>query len=232
LSRFDLIFLVIDRPDPAEDAQMAEFILRNSMLGPNDSIGGKTGNVAPIPSDLLKKYIKLARRTCHPVLTEEAKEEIKEFYLKLRGQYDSEDAIVSILARNLDALVRLSEAYAKMALREKVIKSDVEDVIKLFKRFLKDTGYDETTGKIDMDRILVGQSRSSITKLDKMLSRLKEIFEENNWKALERKSAIQILELEENLDEKWIKDALDELIKEGTLYEPRTNTIKFTNKDD
>ncbi|MCK4383013.1 MAG: minichromosome maintenance protein MCM, partial [Candidatus Lokiarchaeota archaeon] len=131
-----------------------------------------------------------------------------------------------------DALVRLSEAYAKMALREKVIKSDVEDVIKLFKRFLKDTGYDETTGKIDMDRILVGQSRSSITKLDKMLSRLKEIFEENNWKALERKSAIQILELEENLDEKWIKDALDELIKEGTLYEPRTNMIKFTNKDD
>ncbi len=232
LSRFDLIFIVIDRPDPAEDAQMAEFILQNSMQGPNDSFESKTGNIAPIPSDLLKKYIKHARRTCHPVLTEEAKEEIKEFYLKLRGQYDSEDAIVSILARNLDALVRLSEAYAKMALRDKVIKSDVEEVIKLFKRFLKDTGYDETTGKIDMDRILVGQSRSSITKLDKMLSRLKEIFEENNWKALERKNVIQILELEENLDEKWIKDALDELIKEGTLYEPRTNMIKFTNKDD
>jgi len=83
-----------------------------------------------------------------------------------------------------------------------------------------------------MDRILVGQSRSSITKLDKMLSRLKEVFEENNWKALERKNIVQILELEEDLDEKWIKDALDELIKEGTLYEPRTNMIKFTNKDD
>ena len=232
LSRFDLIFLVIDRPDPAEDAQMAEFILKNSMLGPNDSIGGKTGNVAPIPSDLLKKYIKLARRTCHPVLTEEAKEEIKEFYLKLRGQYDSEDAIVSILARNLDALVRLSEAYAKMALRDKVIKSDVDEIIKLFKRYLKDTGYDETTGKIDMDRILVGQSRSSINKLDKMLTRLKEIFEDGNWKALERNNVIQILELEEDLDEKWIKDALEELIKEGTLYEPRNNMLRFTNKDD
>ena len=232
LSRFDLIFIVIDRPDPAEDAQMAEFILQNSMLELNDSLDNKTGNIAPIPGDLLKKYIKHARRTCHPVLTEEAKEQIKEFYLKLRGQYDSEDAIVSILARNLDALVRLSEAYAKMALRDKVIKSDVEDVIKLFKRFLKDTGYDETTGKIDMDRILVGQSRSSISKLDKMLTRLKEIFEDGNWKALERNNIIQILELEENLDEKWIKDALDELIKEGTLYEPRNNMLKFTNKDD
>ena len=232
LSRFDLIFIVIDRPDPAKDAQMAEFILQNSMQGPNDSFEGKTGNIAPIPGDLLKKYIKHARRTCHPVLTEEAKEEIKEFYLKLRGQYDSEDAIVSILARNLDALVRLSESYAKMALRDKVIKKDVEEVIKLFKRYLKDTGYDETTGKIDMDRILVGQSRSSINKLDKMLTRLKEIFEDGNWKALERNNVIQILELEEDLDEKWIKDALEELIKEGTLYEPRNNMLRFTNKDD
>ncbi|MBA7617008.1 hypothetical protein ES703_24312 [subsurface metagenome] len=232
LSRFDLIFIVIDRPDPAKDAQMAEFILQNSMLGPNDSIESKTGNIAPIPGDLLKKYIKHARRTCHPVLTEEAKEEIKEFYLKLRGQYDSEDAIVSILARNLDALVRLSESYAKMALRDKVIKKDVEEVIKLFKRYLKDTGYDETTGKIDMDRILVGQSRSSINKLDKMLARLKEIYEDGNWKALERNNVIQILELEEDLDEKWIKDALEELIKEGTLYEPRNNMLRFTNKDD
>ncbi len=232
LSRFDLIFIVIDRPDPAEDAQMAEFILQNSMLEPNDSFESKTGNIAPIPGDLLKKYIKHARRTCHPVLTEEAKEEIKEFYLKLRGQYDSEDAVVSILARNLDALVRLSESYAKMALRDKVLKKDVEEVIKLFKRFLKDTGYDETTGKIDMDRILVGQSRSSISKLDKMLTRLKEIFEDGNWKALEKNNVIQILELEEDLDEKWIKDALGELIKEGTLYEPRNNMLRFTNKDD
>lgn len=232
LSRFDLIFIVIDRPDPANDAQMAEFILKNAMLGPDDDIESKTGKISPIPRDLLKKYIEYARRTCHPVLTEEAKEKIKEFYLNLRGQYDSEDAIVSILARNLEALVRLSEAYAKMALREKVVKNDVDEIIKLFKRYLKDTGYDEATGKIDMDRILVGQSRSSINKLDKMLTRLKEIFEDGNWKALERNNVIQILELEEDLDEKWIKDALEELIKEGTLYEPRNNMLRFTNKDD
>jgi len=166
------------------------------------------------------------------LLTEEAKEHIKDFYLDLRNQYESEDAVVSILARNLDALVRLSEAYAKMALRNKVLKDDVDEIIKLFKRYLKDTGYDETTGKIDMDRILVGQSRSSINKLDKLLNRLKEIFEENNWKAMERKNLIQILDLEEDLDEKWIDDALKELIKEGTLYEPKTNFLRFTNKED
>ena len=111
-------------------------------------------------------------------------------------------------------------------------KVDVEEVIKLFKQYLKDTGYDETTGKIDMDRILVGQSRSSINKLDKLLTRLKDIFEDNGWKALEKSNIVQVLELEEDLDEKWIKDALNELVKEGVLYEPRNNMLKFINKDD
>ncbi|MHA1327439.1 MAG: hypothetical protein ACTSRH_08975 [Promethearchaeota archaeon] len=188
LSRFDLIFVVIDRPDPAEDAQMAEFILKNSMYDPDKNADDYIENIAPIPPDLLKKYIKHARRTCFPTLTNEAKERIKQFYLELRGQYDSEDAIVSILARNLDALVRLSEAHAK--------------------------------------------SRSVINKLDRLLSKLKEIFEEVNWRAIEKSNAIQIISLEENLDEKWVENAIEELIKEGTLYEPRNNLIKLVNKEE
>lgn len=230
LSRFDLIFVVVDKPNQADDAQMAEFILKNSMVKLDESLEDNDTSVAPISRDLLKKYIKHARRTYNPILTDEAKERIKEFYLELRGQYDSEDAIISILARNLDALVRLSESYAKMALRDKVLKEDVEQIIELFKRYLKDTGYDETTGKIDMDRIFVGQSRSSLNKLESLMNRLKEIFEENDWKALEKTNITQILELEENLDRKFIENALEELIKEGTLYEPKSNQIKFTNK--
>ncbi|MFW9971970.1 MAG: minichromosome maintenance protein MCM, partial [Candidatus Odinarchaeota archaeon] len=131
LSRFDLIFVVVDKPNPADDAQMAEFILKNSMFDSEETLEENNTSVAPISSDLLKKYIKHARRSCNPILTYEAKERIKDFYLELRGQYDSEDAIISILARNLDALVRLSEAYSKMALRNKVLKEDVDEIIKL-----------------------------------------------------------------------------------------------------
>ncbi|MBY8983757.1 MAG: hypothetical protein KGD65_01670 [Candidatus Lokiarchaeota archaeon] len=231
LSRFDLIFVVVDRPNSAEDAQMAEFILKNAMIKPEEEFDDHGDNTAPIHKDLLKKYIKHAKRTCHPILSDEAKERIKEFYLELRGQYDSEDAIISILARNLDALVRLSEAYAKMALRDKVTKEDVGDIMQLFKRFLKDTGYDETSGKIDMDRIFVGQSRSNLNRLEALMNRLKEIYEENSWKPLERINIIQILDLEEKLDKKFIENAIEELIKEGTLYEPKSGFIKFTNKE-
>ncbi|MEJ2279285.1 MAG: minichromosome maintenance protein MCM [Candidatus Lokiarchaeota archaeon] len=232
LSRFDLIFVIVDRPNKADDAQMAEFILQNAM-SPSGELNEEQEeeSIAPISGDLLKKYIKHAKRSCKPVLTIEAKEKIKDFYLELRGEYDSEDAIVSILARNLDALVRLSEAHAKMALRSDVLKEDVEEIIILFKRYLRDTGYDETTGKIDMDRIFVGQSRSILNKTEKLLDRLKEIFEENGWKALEKKSIIQILELEESFDKEFIEKALNEFVKEGTLYEPKVNYIKFTNQE-
>jgi len=233
LSRFDLIYVVIDRPNRADDAQMAEFILQTAMSSV-ESEGNQDEEdkiIAPIPHDLLKKYIKYAKRNCRPFLTHKSKERIKNFYLELRGEYESEDAIISILARNLDGLVRLSEAYAKMALREKVLKEDVEEIIKLFKRYLRDTGYDESTGKIDMDRIFVGESRSKLNKLDTLMTRLKEIFEENKWKMLEKKSIVQILDLEANLDKEFIKNAIDELLEEGTLYSPKVGHIKFTKKE-
>ncbi len=232
LSRFDLIFVVVDKPNKAEDAQMAEFILQNAMLDPhevNDS--DKVESNAPIHRALLKKYIKYAKKTIFPVLSQEAKDRIKEFYLELRGEYDAEDSIISILARNLDALVRLSESYAKMSLRDKVLKSDVEEIITLFKRYLKDTGYDESTGKIDMDRIFVGESRSKLNKLGRILDRLKEMAEQNDWNALDKDSVIQIIELEENLDKEFIKNAIEESIKDGTLYEPKQNKIKFTQQE-
>jgi replicative DNA helicase Mcm len=225
----------MDRPDPANDAQMAEFILQSAMMDPEEFLEDSEKSnkmVAPISTDLLTKYIKYARKNYFPKLSEEAKERIKQFYLDLRGQYKKEDAIVSILARNLEALVRMSEAYAKMALRDTVIKEDVDEIIKLFKRFLKDTGYDKETGKFDVDMILMGQPRSKTNKLTRVYDRLKELFEENQWKALEKKNVIQIIELDENIEKSFVKNAIEEAIKEGTLYEPKPNEIKFTSKQD
>ena len=232
LSRFDLIFVVRDTPNRADDAQLAEFILRNSMGDPEDIFEEDSESAPPISGDLLKKYIQYARRNFHPTLTEEAKEKIKEYYLELRGQSDNEEAIVSILARNLDGLIRMAEAYAKMALKKKVTKEHVEDIIILFKRFLQDTGYDEVSGKIDMDRIFAGESRSKLNKMGKLLDKLKEMALENGWKPLEKKTVIQAVALEETFDENFIKGAIDDLIKDGTFYEPKTGFIKFTRKDD
>ena len=80
--------------------------------------------------------------------------------------------------------------------------------------------------------ILMGQPRTKTNKLTRIYDRLKELFEENNWKALEIKNVMQIIELEENIDKNFIKNAIEEAIKEGTIYEPKPNHIKFTSKQD
>jgi len=229
LSRFDLIFIVTDEPDKAKDAQLAEFILEQA-TGDFTQISQNVDEpLIPIKQDLLKKYIHYARNNCFPVLTQEAKNKIKEYYLDLRGKYDAEQAIVSILARNLEALIRLSESYAKMALRDKVLVEDVEEIIKIFNRYLRDVGYDESTGKFDIDRIFTGQTRSKINKITKILDRIKNIINENDGNAVELENVIEILEMEEDLDREFIEETIDQAVKEGTLYKPRNKYIKFVD---
>ena len=92
-----------------------------------------------------------------------------------------------------------------------------------------DTGYDAETGKFDVDMILQGKSRSKLNKLEKMLDRMKELFEENEWKALEKSNVIQLLEIE-GFDRTFIDKSIDTLLKEGTLYSPKQNQIKMTRE--
>lgn len=230
LSRFDIIFVVIDEPNKADDAQLAEFILDQATGEYDQTPTDSTGTASLINPDFLKKYINYARITCHPTLTKKAKERIKQFYLDLRGKYEADQGIVSILARNLEALIRLSEAYAKMVLREKVLVEDVEEIIKLFKRFMRDTGYDETTQKFDIDRIFTGQTRSKINKITKILDRIKRMVDENNGNPVEIENIIEILELEPDLEIEFIEETINEAVKDGTLYKPRNNTIKYVKK--
>ena len=94
-------------------------------------------------------------------------------------------------------------------------------------------GIDEqTSDKIDMDKIFIGQSKSNLIRLETLINRLNEVFDENRGKMLEKSNMIQILDLEDNLDKKFIENALNELIEEGILYEPKTNMIKFKQEGD
>ncbi|MFX1453818.1 MAG: minichromosome maintenance protein MCM [Promethearchaeota archaeon] len=228
MSRFDLIFVVLDKPNPEQDKKLAEFILQNAMRNDDEIVESYINNTSIISIELLKKYVEYAKKHCSPRLTKEASIKIRDFFLELRGKYNSDDAIVSILSRSLEGLVRLSEAYARMALKDKVELEDVEEILKLYMRYLNDTGYDEGSGKIDMDRILVGQSRTKINKIEKLRDKLTEIFKDNNFQALETKVLIEKLELEPEFDINFIDKALNDLVKDGTLYRPRMNKLKLT----
>ncbi|MEM4366503.1 MAG: minichromosome maintenance protein MCM, partial [Candidatus Woesearchaeota archaeon] len=168
LNRFDLIFPIKDVPDPSKDERMARFILQLH----KDSAAENP----PIPTELLRKYISFARQNFFPKLTEGAMEEIKEYYLKMRTSGSKEGVVnvVPISARQLEALVRLSEASARLRLSDKVLRKDAKKAIELLDYCLREVALDVETGTIDIDRLgeMPASQRSKIVIIREILADL------------------------------------------------------------
>lgn len=172
LSRFDLIFPIEDRPDEEMDAKLADHILNTHYIGEEHAAGGKAEKTSihpEIPPDLLRKYISYARKNVFPRLSDEAKEEFKRFYTRLRSQGSGET--VPIDARRLEALIRLGEASARMRLSNVVTKEDAERAISLMLDSLHASSRDVVTGQIDVGVINVGISHSKRN----LLRRIREL---------------------------------------------------------
>jgi DNA replication licensing factor MCM5 len=84
----------------------------------------------------LKKYIAYARKTCHPRLNEEAAELLKNQYVKFRGNVvrgaQGAGTSIPITVRQLEAVVRISEARARMELKKEATTEHVQEALRLF----------------------------------------------------------------------------------------------------
>ncbi len=209
LSRFDLIFVLRDLPNTDRDRQMAEHILKTHK---------EIELVKPeIPAELLKKYISYARRYIKPKLTDEAIKLLRDFFVEMR-KVDSAKSPVAITPRQLEALIRLAEAHAKMALREYVTVEDAEEAIRLMKAFLESVGIDVESGRIDIDVIMTGKPRSQQEKLSLIVDIIERIEQEEGCAQLK---AIIDQAKEYNIDKNFVEKAIKLLRKEGTIYEPK-----------
>ncbi|MBS3103079.1 minichromosome maintenance protein MCM [Candidatus Woesearchaeota archaeon] len=217
INRFDLIFPIKDLPEETRDEKMASHIL---------SLHQSPDIFEPeVPTELLKKYISYARQKIRPILTDGALQEIKEFYLKMRATVSSEGGIqaIPISPRQLEALVRLSEASAKVRLSDKVTKKDADKAIELIEYCLMQVGLDRETGKIDIDRIATGVTatqRSYILIIKEVISEL----ENKLGKTIPIDDVIEEAKLRNISDDK-VEEALEKLKRSGDLFEPRRGFI-------
>jgi replicative DNA helicase Mcm len=217
LSRFDLLFTITDKPDAEHDREIAEHILRLHEKG--DSIVIES----PIDPVLLRKYIAFAKSRIRPKLTIEAREKLQEFYLRMRKAGEEANSPIPITARQLEALVRISEARAKMALREEVSAEDAEAAIRLMKYSLLQVGVDES-GRYDIDSIMLGQTKSTRDKISELLDLIKGLEVEMGGNVPISK-LIQRAEVA-GFEPPFVKRALDNLQQSGEIYEPKSGFIK------
>ncbi len=217
LSRFDLIFVIEDKPDPDRDKRLAGHILR---IHKNTSIPFE------IDPELLRKYIAYARKEVHPKLTQEAMRVLEEFYVGMRGGVDDEeDAPVPITARQLEALVRLSESSARIRLSQEVTDYDAKRAILLQQKCLKQVGYDPETGKVDIDKVEGRTPKSDRDKYRLISETIKRLEDEYNGKA-PKQILIDELKNRYNMDEEKVEEVIRVLKRNGTIYEPKQGYYK------
>jgi DNA replicative helicase MCM subunit Mcm2 (Cdc46/Mcm family) len=111
-----------------------------------------------LPVSALRKYVAYARRHCNPQLLPEAGVVLCEFYKELRLKHGSDEGM-PITTRQLESLLRLSEARAKIELAEFVTRDHALDVVELMRDSLFDAAMDEV-GNFNFGRFSGGMSQS------------------------------------------------------------------------
>jgi len=217
LNRFDLIFVMKDIPDKIQDEAIASHVLLEHR---------KAAAKAPIEPDLLKKYIAYAKQKSFPTLTEPAVEEIKRFYVELRNSQQVADRMIKsvpISARQLEALIRLSEASARLRLAKKVTKEDAQRAIRAVNKYLIQVGFDRETGQIDIDRIATGvpaSERGRIIAIKEAIIKFESRFGKS----------VPLSELKKEMADKIPEDVIDDIIEKlkrsGDIFEPRSGYIQ------
>jgi len=142
LSRFDLIFIVLDVKDRNKDLSIARHVIgvhidASTSCG-DDSISRSNEDSADIDLLTMKKYIQYCRHKCAPVLSANAAEMLRNHYVGIREDHrkrakESQSASIPITVRQLQAVVRIAEALAKMELSFEATAKHVAEAIRLFK---------------------------------------------------------------------------------------------------
>ncbi|MCL4373085.1 ATP-binding protein [Candidatus Parvarchaeota archaeon] len=222
INRFDLIFILKDRPDKETDTLIAQRILEA-----NRDINK---NKPEIPPNIMKKYIAYAKQNIKPKISVDAMKVIQDFYLKLRSQYSTEGEEVKpipISARQLEAVVRLTEASAKVRLSDYATIEDAKRAIDLMMAYLGDVGIDSSTGQFDIDRITTGISSSQRNTVLTIKSMIKSEID-----SMPMGSSVPLSKIYEDaekagIDSDKVDSAISVLKREGEIFEPKPSFIKL-----
>ncbi|MBN1389884.1 MAG: minichromosome maintenance protein MCM [Candidatus Thermoplasmatota archaeon] len=236
-SRFDLIFTMTDEPDNKKDRELARSVIRHHRIGEIrrlSLIGDKTyetmiDNEDPelneampaIDPEELRKYVAYSKRICYPILTEEAMSEIIDFYVSLRERSAGpmgDSGRVALTARQLEALIRMAEASARIRLSNTVTLADAKTSIRLMETSLKDVAMTES-GDFDIDGIMGSGFKSQKDKMYEIISIIRE--SKTKEGRITRSDLAQIAK-DRNITEAELDRYLKKLQDEGAIFEPRS----------
>lgn len=243
LSRFDLIFPLVDKPNRDKDAALAEHVLRIHSAGAIRAYRAYYGDVGTwtaqqeeeafhgvepiIPPELLRKYIALAKRTVYPVAGAAVREAVKDWYVKLRSSA-GEDGPIALTPRQLEAVERLAEASARVRLSSEVTMEDARRAWALFENFLsRMTG--DGSGLFDLDKIVSGVSHSKRGLIVAVEAAIRELeATTGDTQGVNVADLKAKLLKEQRIDAADVDRELEELRRATKVFFPRNGWVRIT----
>ena len=242
-SRFDIIWMMRDEVKAENDEMIAKHILRSRTRGVPEALIDEFVAMDPVEEDkeqviirgedgtehlsqsFLRKYIAFAKRHYHPNINQDVMALILEYYVQERQTFGRDDTdeggesnVVPITARALEALIRLTEAHARMFLREDATSEDAKVALAVFKHWREESGIEdesEFSGTTVKER-----NKSMIVK-----NIIRDICSENN--NLAEINTIFNRALAKNIDELTVSKIIKQMRNSGILFQPKKDHYSF-----
>merc|ERR1712112_166877 len=175
MSRFNLVFLILDPQDEQYDKKLGRHLV--SLYFKDEEAQQREEESFEMKH--LRNYIKYAKQTYNPVLSDEAGQQLIQNYVEMR-KIGSGRGQVTAYPRQLESLIRLAEAHARMRFSDTVEIVDVEEAARLHREALKQSATDPTTGRIDVSILTTGQSSASRKRRQEVAKALQELLSKKN----------------------------------------------------
>lgn len=164
-------------------------------------------------NDFIKKYMYVASKIENVIIDSDAQALIKNFYCEIRSGYDSESSVIPITSRNLEALIRLTRAEAKLRLSNVATCMDVQRAINLMNKS-RDEIYLNENGVFDSDRVECTDDSCQRDRFKQIFSAISSVKGGIDYSDL----VLSVDLSKENLD-----GVLKEMMKRGSIFEPKPN---------
>jgi len=223
LSRFDLIFPLVDENDEDMDEAIAEHIIDVHRAYLDEKINKQIKldyievDGVKIDTEFIIKYIHYARQK-KPTISEKAKLLLKNWYKEMRKHH-------VITARQLEGAIRIAEAHAKAKLKDIVDEEDAKEAINIITECLKQIAYDPESGIFDVDKI-TGTHKKEREKLDIVLDAIKFLSSNDYEKLVDVESIKEIVE-NKGIDEEELERLLNKLKRLGDIDEPKPGKYRL-----
>ena len=209
LTRFDLIHVIRDKPSKEKDTKIAQHIIN---LHTPKGIDQKS----LIDSETLTKYLSYVKRI-DPKLTKEAEEKILDYYMKMRTVEAEE--MITVTPRQLEGLIRMATARARLLLKTQVEEEDAERAIYLLQNMFENAGIDVNTGKVDLG-VLQGRPRSEVSKMQLFMDVMQSLEGEHKTPVDEKQLVEELVKTGKYNDEE-AKNFIRKMARDSSIYESK-----------